>query len=98
MTTYQLGETVRVDATITDEDGTATDPATVTVSIRGPDGVMLITDTSMTQDGVGLYHYDYTLISETSGLVGKYTYKVECTGSGGQVTIKNSTFKVEASI
>ncbi len=98
MTTYQLGETIRFTATVTDDDGNAADPTTITISIRTPDGVMAVTDQAMTKSGTGAYYYEYTIPAETTGIEGKYKLKVEATGSASRVTIKTDTFKTEASI
>jgi len=98
MTTYQLGETVRTTATITDSDGAAADPSTTLISIEKPDGTLAVDGTAMTKSAVGSYYHDYTIAAETTGQIGTYKYKVVATGTGGRVTIVPSTFKAEASI
>ena len=98
MTTYQLGETPRITATITDSDGAAADPATTLISIEKPDGTLAVDGTAMTKSETGSYYYDYTLDPDATGQVGAYHYKVECTGSGGRITIKRSSFYAEVSV
>lgn len=98
MTTYQLGETVRITATISDNDGNAADPLTTKVSIESPAGSLVVDATTMTKAATGSYYYDYTIPAATSGIIGKYKYKVTATGTGSRVTIVNSWFKAEASI
>jgi len=94
--TYQLGETIRFTATITDSDEAAADPTTVTISIRNPVGTMVVTDQTMTNPSVGSYYYDYTTLS--AGVEGMYTVEVTATGSAGRVTIELDTFIAEESI
>jgi uncharacterized protein YfaS (alpha-2-macroglobulin family) len=96
--TYQLGETVRFTATITDSDGAAADPSTTLITIEKPDGTTAVDGTAMTKSETGSYYYDYTLTSDATGQVGAYHYKVECTGSGGRITIKRSSFYAEVSV
>lgn len=98
MTTYQLGETVRVTATITDSDGNAADPLTVKVSIETPAGSLAVDATTMTKAATGSYYYDYTIPAATAGIPGKYNYKVTATGTSSRVTIVKSNFRAEASI
>lgn len=98
MTTYQLGETIRITATITDTDGNAADPTTTLIYIKKPEGTLIIDGIAMTNPVVGVYYYDYLIPGETVGISGIYSYKIEATGSAGRVTIVNSSFKAEASI
>lgn len=98
MTTYQLGETIKFTATITDTAGDAADPTTTTISIRSPDRAMAVTDQAMTKAATGLYTYKYTIPAEPDGIEGTYTVKVETTGSESDVTIEPAEFKAEASI
>lgn len=96
--TYQLGETVRITATIIDSDSAAADPSTTKISIEKPDGTLAVDGTAMTKSETGSYYYDYTLTSDATGQVGAYHYKVECTGSGGRITIVRSSLHAEVSV
>ncbi len=98
MTTYQLGETVRITATITDSGGSAADPSTTLIYIEKPDGSLAADGTAMTKSATGSYYHDYTIPGETAGIPGTYPYKIKATGSGGRVTIVKSSFIAEASI
>lgn len=58
---YFVGETVRISVTFTDSDGTPTDPDTVTLNIRNPDGDLqpvTYNPGDIVRDSVGLYRYD----------------------------------------
>jgi hypothetical protein len=93
MTTYQLGETPRLTATIT-KDGVAADPSTITISIRLPDRSMGVTNQAMSTSGTGSFYYDYTIPAASVGIEGTYKYSVKATGAGGRVTIQTGTFNV----
>jgi uncharacterized protein YfaS (alpha-2-macroglobulin family) len=90
MTLYQAGETLRINAQITDSAGDPTDPTTVTISIKKPDGTLDVTDAAMSSDVAGTYYYDYAIASDT----GLYYASVEATGSAGRVTIKPDSFSI----
>ena len=92
--TYQIGESVKISATITDTDGDAAIPTNVVISIQKPDGSAAITDAAMTTDVAGTYYYDYPIPDDTR----VYRVSVKATGSGGKVTIELSRFVVEAAI
>lgn len=94
MTVHQTGESLRLTATIVDTAGAAADPTTVTISVKKPDGTMAVTDSAMTKDAVGSYHYDYTIASDS----GTYSAEVKATGSGGRITLEPDTFTVESAI
>ena len=98
MTTYQLGETIRITAAITDTDGNVADPTTTLIYIEKPDGTLVVDGISMINSAVGTYYYDYLIPGEAAGISGIYPYKIKATGSAGRVTIVSSSFKAEASI
>ena len=98
MTTYQLGETVRLTATVTDSDGAASDPTSITISIRKPDKAMGITKQAMTKSTTGVYKYNYTIAAEENGLEGTYNVRVTATGAEALVSIETSSFDAEVSI
>ncbi len=91
---YQIGETVRLTATITNSAGAAADPTTTLISIEKPDGTLIVDGAAMTNSAVGSYYYDY-LIPASEGV---YLVKIKATGSSSRVTIVPDTFKVEATI
>lgn len=92
--TDQIGETVRLIATITDSDGNAADPTTVKISINKPNKVIDVITEVMIKSAVGSYYYDYLIPNGT----GTYSWKVTATGSGDRVTIVRSSLRVEKSI
>jgi len=95
---YQAGETIRLTSTITDSDGVAADPTTITTTIENPSGVEKVAAAAMTKSVKGSYYYDYDIPSINVGGTGTYTYKVTATGSGGRVTISKSSFIVDEPI
>lgn len=94
MTTYQVGETVRITATITDSDGSAADPTTTTIKIVDPAGTTKVDDSAMTNPSTGTFYYDYTIPSASNE--GKWTYNVTGTGASARVTIVKSSFDVDS--
>lgn len=80
MTSYDIGDVVRLSATFADMDGVATDPDTVTIQYRiyGQASTSLVygTDAEVIKDGVGMYHTDVVLTSR-----GSYWYRWESTGA-----------------
>lgn len=61
-TAYDIGDVKRCQCTFTNLAGTATNPTTVALTIREPDGVeTAVAQGSMTNSGTGVWHYDYTI-------------------------------------
>ena len=94
METHQVGESVKIIATIVDTDDVAATPSAVVISIKKPDGTMAATDAAMSSDVVGTYYYDYTVADDTR----VYRVSIKATGSGGRVTIELDRFVVEEAI
>jgi len=90
---YQVGETIRLLASITDVSGDPADPTTVKISINKPDGSVAQASVDMTNPEAGSYHYDYTI----ADITGMYSYSVTAT-TGTRITIVKSTFDVDDSI
>ncbi|MCK4814689.1 hypothetical protein KA005_02875 [bacterium] len=88
---YQIGETVRLNATVTNISAEAADPSTIKISINGPDGVAVVEDADMENPEVGAHYYDYTI---PAGM-GTYRYNVEAVGGEGRITIVKDTFEVD---
>ena len=90
---FEIGETVRSAIEITDAAGALTDPATsTTITIFNPKGVEMVSAVAMANDGVGLYHYDYT--SALTVLVGEYTVLYIAT-DGVIITKQKDAFVLE---
>lgn len=74
MLIYDIGDTVRLSAITSDSAGTASDPTTVTCSVRDPVGN--VTALSVTRDSTGHYHAD---VSPT--VSGEWDYRWLGTGA-----------------
>lgn len=63
---YLRGQPVRLSAEVRNETGVLSDPATLTVSIKKPDGTTLTkaypADAEVMRTGQGLYHLDFTTV------------------------------------
>lgn len=90
----QVGETIRLTATITDVDEEAINPTTVKISINKPDGAQALPATSMVNPSIGSYHYDYLAPS----VLGTYAWNVTAIGSGGRVTIAKDMFSIDEAV
>ena len=59
-TAHDIGDTRRLQATFTDVSGTATNPTTIALVIKAPDGTKTTKDINdLTNDGTGIYFYDH---------------------------------------
>jgi hypothetical protein len=70
---YDVGDKIRLSATFT-SGGTPTDPTTIAVKVKEPDGV--ITTGVGVKDDTGDYHYDWTIDQ-----AGRHWYRFEGTGT-----------------
>jgi len=65
MADYNIGDTIRLKATIKNFDDVETAPASVTVSVYKLDGTALLTSTggipTLTSGTTAQYYYDYTV-------------------------------------
>lgn len=89
MNNYVVGNTVRL-ATATafkNSAGVITDPTTVAVKYRKPDGTV-VTNNAPTKDGTGLYHVDVVIDQ-----VGEWWYRFE--GHGNLEAASVASFYVE---
>lgn len=91
---YQVDETARLQAVVTDINEVAADPATVKITIKNPKGSKVVSSIDMTNDAVGSYYYDYLCPS----ILGEYDYKIVAVGSDDRVTIVKDSFHVNESI
>lgn len=89
------GTPFRVTATFQDEDGTAVDPATITLKTRDPRGTetsyIYGTDAEVQRQEAGIYLGDIT-----PDRAGRWRFRWESTGTGQTTVIENS-FIVQAS-
>lgn len=95
--TWQIGETPRFEAEIRASDtGALANPTTTTINIVDPAGVTKVDNTAMTNPSTGSFYHDYPIPSD--GNIGTWEWNVIATGSGGRVTIIQSSFEVEAQV
>lgn len=95
MTTYLIGETIRLSATFVDNDSDAIDPTTVTVEIKDRDSAtntvyVYGVDAEVVKDGVGLYHCDYLAVT-----AGMFDYSFIGSGASG-ASAQQSFFRIKA--
>lgn len=85
MTTVQLGNTIRLLGSFI-YNGAAYDPVTVTLNVKAPNGVQIVSTTSVTRTATGMYYYDY--IPPVSDI-----FKYQFLGSGNNISSEgNSSF------
>jgi len=90
---FEIGETIICSIEIKTAAGVLTDPATsIKITIEDPAGVKVVDDVAMTNDGVGLDHYDYT--SAGTAQVGTYTIWYIAI-DGARTTKQKDTFELE---
>lgn len=92
MTDYIRGDTIRLKATFTNWAGTPTDPDGSSISLKIYDSaervILTVAHGSITKDGTGVYHYDYTTTAD-----GKYTFEYSAT-VGGETELARKEFFV----
>lgn len=71
---FEIGQTVEISASFTAKDGSQVTPASVTLSIKEPDGNVV--NVTPQYDGVSLYFHNYDITQS-----GKHCYKFFATGS-----------------
>ena len=94
MAARQVGETIRLNAVITDVDGDPGDPVTVKIAINLPDGTEALPATDMVNSAVGSYYYDYLIPSSE----GTYSWNITAVGAAGRITIVKDIFSVNPAI
>lgn len=102
MDTYDIGDVVRIEGEFKNPDGELTDPGTVSVTIKKPDGTELPTRVynestdDIQKDGVGRYRTDVDIPSVASS-AGTWRYRWFSDGEGkaaeeGAFKIRRSKF------
>lgn len=91
---YDLGDTVRVSAVITDATGATTDPTTIACKVKNPAGN--VSTPTVTKDSVGNYHADVAIGTAAAG-EGEWFYRFEATGTiagaaEGKFKVRDSKF------
>lgn len=97
MTSYDLGDVVRVTGTWTDSGGTATDPGTIAFTYTDPNGtattLTYVTDAAVVKLSTGVYYVDVT-----ANLEGTWFWRWVSTVSGaaadeGQFAVTRTTIR-----
>lgn len=94
MNAWDIGDLRLLTATFKNLDGTPTDPATVTIKVRTPDGVLTEyvygTDPEVTKDVVGVYYLSFVPTqSGYHGWSGHGTGAVQEGGAGGFMILRS---------
>ena len=88
-TTYELGDTARINVSCKDSSNTLVDPDAIVISIyKESDNSAVVSeiDISGNRTGTGLYYYDWITTNES---LGQYKIKVKATfGTTPQVNTK----------
>jgi hypothetical protein len=93
MEVFELSETVICSCTVK-SGSVLTDPATsMKITITDPSGVAAVSDTAMTKDSTGAYHYNYT----PATLAGIYTVTYVAT-NGTKVSKAKDHFQVRSQL
>ena len=72
---YHAGETVICSLEVRDSDGNLADPSTSTkITITDNRNGVEVNDQDMTNDGTGLYHYDWQTLSTSLTGIYEITY------------------------
>lgn len=72
---FEIGELVRLTRTFVNLAGTATDPSTVKVRLRSPDGTVTEGDATNDTTAVGVFYFDVT-----PTVPGRWRYRWVSTG------------------
>jgi len=80
MATYQRDETYYHWITIRDRAGAVYDPTSVAITITDPSGTIQVNGLAMSNDGVGIYYYNYPI--PAAAVYGKWDVKVIATDVG----------------
>ena len=94
MPTYYRGQTFKLKAAVTDEDGAA-DPTTFKVTVKDADGSIKVNAAALTKDTKGNYYYRLATTSESA--LGEWNWDVVAvSGSPTYDTIEAHTFTLVA--
>lgn len=87
--------TVRTICYVYDDDEALVDATSVDISIKDPDGTMVIDEVAMTKTATGVYEHFYT--TTTAVVVGDY--QVECDVTDGSYhTYQHASFRMKKGI
>lgn len=81
--TFDIGDEVKMEVVFTNDSNVAADPTTVTLKVKNPAGTVTTytyAGGTVTKDGTGAYHKDFTIPSSGDS-VGGWEYRYEGTGA-----------------
>ena len=82
-TTYDIGDTRRLQATFKDINQELTDPTTVTFTMTEPDGIVTTyvkgTDAELVRNSLGVFHVDWPIAKQ-----GRHAWSLAGTGTVAQ--------------
>lgn len=87
---YYQGETMRQKVQVKDKDGVLLDPDTITITIRDPEDVEMVSAADMGKKATGIYDYGYFISAD--GVLGKWTTEVKA--EKGFIAIEQDVFTV----
>lgn len=94
LSTFDIGDLVRVTAAFTDIAGVAADPTTVTLEVKNPAGARAVytsaTSPAVVNSAVGSYYCDVPV-----ALAGRWSYR--WVGSGAVIAAAEGEFEVSLS-
>ncbi len=87
--------TIRTICYVYDDDEALVDATSVSITIKDPDGTLVVDDVAMTKNSTGMYEYFYT--PATTAILGNY--QIECDILDGSYhTIRHSHFNLSKGI
>jgi len=89
---YYQGETVRQKAEVKNVSGMYIAPDTITITIKDPAGTLVATDEAMSEEDVGKYYYDYSILDEAE----QGEWKTEVKAVKGYKAVEQDEFRVVA--
>ena len=93
MAMYQRGESVVCSLKTRNTSGDLVNPDTsIRITVTDGSGINLVTSADMTNDGTGLYHFDFN--STTAHRVGRYRVRY-VTVDAGRTTVVDEYFELE---
>lgn len=91
MAEYDIGESIKTEISYTTDAGIAFDPTTVALIILDAKGTQVLSTSSLVNDTVGNYYYEYTI--PTDGTLGDWLYRFTAVYSG-ETLVQDKYFTV----
>lgn len=87
---YYQGETIREKAETKDIAGAYTDPDSIVITIRSPEGAIIINGEAMTPEDKGKFYYNYFILDDAE--IGIWVVEVKATK--GYIAVEQDEFTV----